>query len=235
METSKLDGAPDGTVVRIGRLRSRGLELRPGPPPALGRRAKPTMTEPRSTRLRHPRHLLSISPPTRRLTLALTLALSLGVFAAALLGPSQTLAKAHVSTCAMRPRQDQVHRPCLPTQGQSASREQARQAHRQESQGPGPGGGALRRRQHTGAGLERRLLVRRRLRTGLRRRRDPDALGQAPLVPRLLRRRSELRRSGMRRRHRRLHRRHGPRRTSGEQACEGSASEGSSFVCEGES
>lgn len=43
---------------------------------------------------------MSISASTRRLTLALTLALSLSMFAAALLGPSQTLAKAHVSTCA---------------------------------------------------------------------------------------------------------------------------------------
>lgn len=42
---------------------------------------------------------MSISASIRRFALALTLALSLGMFVAALLGPSQTLAKAHVSTC----------------------------------------------------------------------------------------------------------------------------------------
>jgi len=42
---------------------------------------------------------MPISASIRRFALALTLALSLGMFVAALLGPSQTLAKAHVSTC----------------------------------------------------------------------------------------------------------------------------------------
>ncbi len=43
---------------------------------------------------------MPISPPARRLTLlALTLALSLAVLAAALLGPAQTLAQTHGSTC----------------------------------------------------------------------------------------------------------------------------------------
>lgn len=42
---------------------------------------------------------MPISASTRRFALALTLALSLALFVAALLGPSQTLAKAHVSTC----------------------------------------------------------------------------------------------------------------------------------------
>jgi hypothetical protein len=42
---------------------------------------------------------MPITASTRRLALALTLALSLGIFVAALIGPSQTLAKAHSSTC----------------------------------------------------------------------------------------------------------------------------------------
>jgi hypothetical protein len=42
---------------------------------------------------------MSISPSNRRLTLALTLALSLGVLVVALLGPAQTLAQAGRTTC----------------------------------------------------------------------------------------------------------------------------------------
>ncbi len=42
---------------------------------------------------------MPISPPARRLTLALTLVLSLAVLVAALLGPSQTLAQARRATC----------------------------------------------------------------------------------------------------------------------------------------